>query len=227
MARTLNSEGKLILSELSMEEKTEIILEIWNFLEQVASTFSREFDPISAHDGDELADSLNEIGFDDNAQRIYFEDHIWTVQGSNSDIVSLGGIDFGVWGTAVVPRYISLEEDEDQWVRRWFLSRVSRAKAQGLYRDVYSQACPENPNLPLSESEKSGTWFDKSKQEYFQFAWNEAPYVWERPYVKCPFCSPLDGQSVVDCPVNEARLSHLADEHEWSQSFSLPEDGLF
>ncbi len=227
MARNLNSDGHLILSDLSMDEKTEIILEIWNFLEEIASAFSREFDPRKSFDGDELADSLNEIGFDDKAQRIHFEDHIWTGQGSNSDIVSLGGIDFGVWGTALVPRYISEEEDLDQWVRFWQLSKVSRGKAEGLYRDIYSKACPENPDLPLSDSEKSGTWFDNNKQEYFQFAWNDAPYVWDRPNVKCPFCNPLDGQSAVDCPANDERLSHLASEHEETQSFVLPFDSFY
>jgi len=219
MARNFNSDGHLVLSDLSMDEKTEIILEIWSFLEEVASAFSREFDPIECGGGEDLADSLNQIGFDDQAQRIHFEDHIWTSQGNNSGIISLGGIDFGVWGTALVPRYISEEEDVEEWVRSYLVSKVSRSNAKGLYREIYAKASPENPNLPLSEVEKQGTWFDENKQEYFQFAWNDEPYVWARPNVKCPFCEPLDGQSSVDCPASETRLKEFASEHEETQSF--------
>ena len=219
MAKKFNTDGRLILSKLSMEEKTEIILAMWAFLEEIASTFSREFEPIGWGDGDDVADCLNGLGFDDQTPQVYVVDHIWTSQGNNSDIVFFGGIDFGIWGTALVPRYISVEEDVDEWVRMRLVSKVSRSSAKGLYRDLYSKACPENPQLPLSDIEKQGTLFDKDKQEYFVFEWNDAPYVWQRPNVQCPFCNPTDGQSAVDCPANESKLRDYASEHEETQSF--------
>ena len=205
MARNFNSEGKLILADLSMEEKVDIILEFWNFLEEVHNVFYSEFDGehFDDEEDEDFAEAIDKLG----------QDYMWTFQGNNNDTVSLGGLEFHVWGRACVEGYISSEEDWDGRVSHWLVSKKSRANAKGLYLDLYSKANPNDPNLALSESEKQ-----------FQ-AWSSERLVWTRPSVKCPFCEPLDDQSPVDCPVDEPRLSHLSYEHEWSQSFAL-EDGF-
>ena len=205
MARNFNSDGKLILADLSMEEKVDIILEFWNFLEEVHNAFYAEFDGehYDDEDDEDFSEAIEKLG----------QGYMWTFQGDNNDTVSFGGLDFHVWGRACVAGYISSEEDWDQRVSHWLVSKNSRSNAKGLYRELYAKANPNDPNLPLSESEK-------------QFeGWNREPFVWTRPCVKCPFCEPLDDQSPVKCPVDESKLDHLSYEHEWTQSFAL-EDGF-
>jgi len=201
MARNLNSAGKLVLSDLSMEEKTEIILEIWDFLGNVNYAFYKEFDGDYFNQDDEDNEDFEE------ARRDPELDHIWTNKRGNSSVVTISGMDFLVWGTAYLPQYIASDEDWDAEVWGWLVSKTPRKDAFGHYRDFYAKSDPENPNLPLSESEK-------------QFGWSNEPFAWTRAYVKCPFCEPLDDQEPVDCPVNEPKLDHLSEEHEYSQSFS-------
>lgn len=192
MPRMLNPEGRLIVSELSHDEKVELILEAWQFLSQVDILQGEEFGPLSYAEADDLKSIVDA------------EPHkVWTQKKNISESVVISpGIEFSIFGWADLPYFLPEEEDPDFEILGYSVSGLSRVGAQGLYRDFYQAANPLDTTLSLS------TWEKETG------SWGERPYVWAWPFIACPFCEPLDDQAPVECPVGDPRLQHLASFHD-------------
>jgi hypothetical protein len=188
MAKIFNTDGKLVLSELTMDEKVELILGIFKLLEDVNVSFESQFhgEYFGESENEQFMEAKGDLGLD----------HVWTNERGNTGIIDFGGINFGVWGTAYSPYYLAPEDDQEGVVWGWLLSKNSWNENE-KYRQVYLDA---SAGAELTDK-----------------------VAWSLPYVTCPFCEPSDGQSPVECPIEDSRLLALSYDHEYSLSWTYGE----